>query len=352
MKNFDTRAYNISDFVEWHQTGLLELSPKFQRRSVWTEKAKSYLVDTVIRGKPIPKILITQTLNVGRNVRTVVDGQQRLRAILGYINGDFKVSRAHNKDYAALLFNDLPEDVQSEFLKYEIGVDMLFDLTFEDILDVFARLNTYSVKLNPQELLNAQYLGYYKQAAYSLGFKYVSYWIEASVLSEKEVTRMAEAELSSDLLGSLIEGIQPKKSIPTYYKKYDDNEQESGDAAAKFDETMSVIGAIYPANELSQTNFHRVHFFYTLFTSIAHCLFGLRDLNTTPRAVINTANIGQIRNALDEVSARYDEVTAKDALPPNDEYRDFIDASRRATTDLSTRKSRTTFICQKLFEAV
>lgn len=352
MKNFDTRAYNVSDFVEWHQTGLLELSPKFQRRSVWTEKAKSYLVDTVLRGKPIPKILITQTLNVGRNIRTVVDGQQRLRAILGYINGDFKVSRAHNKDYAAMMFEDLPEDVQSEFLKYEIGVDMLFDLTFEDLLDVFARLNTYSVKLNPQELLNAQYLGYYKQYAFALGFKYVSYWIESNVLSEKEVTRMAEAELSSDLLGALIEGIQPKKSIPHYYKKFDDNEQESVAAADKFDEVMSIIGAIYPASELCQTNYHRVHFFYTLFTSIAHCLYGLPALENTPRASISQDNVSLIRNALDEISARYDEVTARGALPPSVEYRDFIDASRRATTDLSTRKSRTEFICTKLFESV
>lgn len=352
MKNFDTRAYNISDFVEWHQTGLLELSPKFQRRSVWTEKAKSYLVDTVLRGKPIPKILITQTLNVGRNIRTVVDGQQRLRAILGYINGDFKVSRAHNIDYASLHFEDLPEEVQAEFLKYEIGVDMLFDLTFEDILDVFARLNTYSVKLNPQELLNAQYLGYYKQAAYSLGFKYVSYWIDSKVLTEKEVTRMAEAELSSDLLGSLIEGIQPKKSIQNYYKKYDDNEQESHNAAIKFDKIMSVIGSVYPSEELSQTNYHRVHFFYTLFTSIAHCLYGLPELAAIPRATINQKNLGLIRNTLDEISARYDEVTAKDALPPSDDYRDFIDASRRATTDLSTRKSRTSFICRKLSEAI
>ncbi|CAI8819947.1 GmrSD restriction endonuclease domain-containing protein [Pseudomonas chlororaphis] len=352
MKNFDTRAYNISDFVEWNQTGLLELSPKFQRRSVWTEKAKSYLVDTVLRGKPIPKILITQTLNVGRNVRTVVDGQQRLRAILGFINGDFKISRAHNKDYAALTFDDLPEEVQSEFLKYEIGVDMLFDLTFEDILDIFARLNTYSVKLNPQELLNAQYLGYYKQSAYGLGFKYVSYWIAASVLSEKEVTRMAEAELSSDLLGALIEGIQPKKAIPNYFKKYDDNEDVAAEASVKFDQVMSIVGAIYPADQLKDTNYHRIHFFYTLFTSIAHCLFGLPDLPDAPRADITPDNLGQIRNALDEVSARYDEVTAKDALPPDEDYRDFIDASRRATTDLSTRKSRTKFICQKLAEAV
>ncbi|EMG7908958.1 DUF262 domain-containing protein [Enterobacter mori] len=352
MKNFDTRAYNISDFVEWSQTGLLELSPKFQRRSVWTEKAKSYLVDTILRGKPIPKILITQTLNVGRNVRTVVDGQQRLRAILSYINGDFKVSRAHNKEFSALYYDDLPEDIKAEFLKYEIGVDMLFDLSFEDILDIFARLNTYSVKLNPQELLNAQYLGFFKQSAYNLGFKYVAYLIEAGVLSEKEVTRMAEAELASDLLGALIEGIQPKKAIPSLYKKYDDDEVKSNDASDKFDQVMTIIGEIYPSDQLKQTNYHRIHFFYTLFTSIAHCIYGLEGLDDTPRTIIDINNIGQIRNALDEVSARYDEVTAKDALAPNDEYRAFIEASRRATTDLSSRRMRTDFLCKKIEDAV
>ncbi|MDF2525568.1 MAG: hypothetical protein K0S17_653 [Enterobacter mori] len=352
MKNFDTRAYNISDFVEWSHTGLLELSPKFQRRSVWTEKAKSYLVDTILRGKPIPKILITQTLNVGRNIRTVVDGQQRLRAILSYINGDFKVSRAHNREFSSFYYDELPEDVKAEFLKYEIGVDMLFDLSFEDILDIFARLNTYSVKLNPQELLNAQYLGFFKQCAYSLGFKYVAYLIEGGVLTEKEVTRMAEAELSSDLLGALIEGIQPKKSIPNLYKKYDDDEAQSIDASSKFDQVMTIIGEIYPAEELKQTNYHRIHFFYTLFTSVAHCIYGLAELNGTPRTNIDANNIGQIRNALDEVSARYDEVTAKDALAPNDEYKEFIEASRRATTDLSSRKLRTDFICKKIRDAI
>lgn len=348
MKNFDTRAYNISDFLEWDNTGLLELSPKFQRRSVWTEKAKSYLVDTIIRGKPIPKILITQTLNVGRNIRTVVDGQQRLRAILSFINGDFKISRAHNREYAGHTFDDLPEELKSEFLKYEIGVDMLFDLTFEDILDVFARLNTYSVKLNPQELLNAQYLGYFKQSAYGLGFKYVSYWLEAGVLTEKEVTRMAEAELSSDLLGSLIEGIQPKKNIQNFYRKYDDNEQACTDAEGMFDHVMSIIGAIYPAEELRTTNYHRIHFFYTLFTSIAHCVFGNASLPNTPRTAIDNNNTGQIRSILDEVSARYDEITSGNALAPSEDYVRFIEASRRATTDLSTRKDRADFICKRI----
>lgn len=38
MKNFNTRAYSISDFIEWDKNKLLELSPEFQRRSVGQTK--------------------------------------------------------------------------------------------------------------------------------------------------------------------------------------------------------------------------------------------------------------------------------------------------------------------------
>lgn len=148
MKNFDTRVYSISDFVEWEGNKLLNLSPDFQRRSVWPQKAKSYLIDTVIRGKPIPKILITQELEARRNIRVVVDGQQRLRAILEFIKGDFCISRAHNRDYAGYDFEMLPQDIKDDYLKYEIGVDLLYETPYEDRLDIFARLNTYTLELN------------------------------------------------------------------------------------------------------------------------------------------------------------------------------------------------------------
>lgn len=351
MKNFDTRTYNISDFQEWQIANLLDLSPQFQRRSVWTEKAKSYLIDTILRGRPIPKVLMTQNLSQGRNIRTVVDGQQRLRTILSFISGDFKVSRAHNKELANLTFDELPDAIKSDFLKYEIGVDMLFDLSFEDILDVFARLNTYSVKLNEQELLNAQYLGFFKQTAYSLGYRYVRYWIDAGVLSEKEVTRMAESELASDLLGTLISGIQSKKAIPSYYKKFDDDEAATNMSEEQFHRVMAFIGEIYPAEELKQTNFTRIHFFHSLFSTIAHALFGLPNLEDIPRAAMTPDSIGKVRACLDDVSAQYDQITNGLSEAPNKNFKEFIDASRRATTDAGSRKVRTSFLTSALLSA-
>jgi uncharacterized protein DUF262 len=148
VKRFDTRVYNISDFVEWDARNQIELSPDFQRRSVWSLQAKSYLIDTIIRGKPMPKLLLTQDVRDRRNIRIVVDGQQRLRAILEYVEGGFAISRAHNKELAGTRFDGLPEEIKTDFLKYEIGVDLLYDLPYKDLLDIFARLNTYTVKLN------------------------------------------------------------------------------------------------------------------------------------------------------------------------------------------------------------
>ncbi|MBL0268739.1 MAG: DUF262 domain-containing protein [Chitinophagaceae bacterium] len=153
MKNFDTRTYSIADIVEWDSNGLLEISPDFQRRSVWSDKAKSYLIDTVLRGKPMPKILITQKLEGAKIVRVVVDGQQRLRAILSYYNGDFKISKAHNKELSAYNFANLPNNLDKDFLKYELGIDLLFDIPYNEILDIFARLNSYTVKLTPARII-------------------------------------------------------------------------------------------------------------------------------------------------------------------------------------------------------
>lgn len=345
MKSFDTRVYSVSDFLEWNGADLLDLSPEFQRRSVWNEKAKSYLIDTLLRGKPIPKVLITQELRSKRNVRVVVDGQQRLRTILEFIDDGFRVSRMHNLEFANKTYSTLPESVQTQLLKYEIGVDLLFDASYEDILDIFARLNTYSVRLTPQEQLNAKYLGYFKQAAYSMGYEYVSYWLGAGILTRAQVARMSEATLASDLLVALMAGIQTNKNVSAYYKKFEDDEGDIQNEVEKFNEIMSVIGELFKAEDLKRSNFSRIHLFYSLFCSVAHCLYGIKNLEGVPRPKIKQ-NLTKVRVRLDEISSRYDE---EDLSP---EYEKFVDFSRRATTDTSRRKFRSEFICEKLNDAI
>lgn len=355
MKSFDARTYSISDFLEWRTNDQLDLSLEFQRRSVWPEKAKSYLIDTVIRSRPIPKILITQDFRESKKVkktyRIVVDGQQRLRAIFDFYDGNFAISRAHNPTYAGQKFSSLPESVQNEILQYEIAVDVLFNTPYEDLLDIFARINTYTVKLNPQELFNTEYLGYFKTRVYDLGYRYVSYFKDASVLTNAQITRMGEAELCADLLGALCGGIQTNKNIRKLYDMYEDEELDIESKVEQFDMIMGYVGQIYPAAELKSTNWRRIQLFYTLFTSVAHGLFGLvfPDGVEAPRPTIDLNSVGKLRLRLDEITARYDEYTETDLnhTAPQD-YADFIERSRRGTTDTGARLDRTRFVCRIL----
>jgi hypothetical protein len=353
MKNFDTRVYSISDFLEWENSDLLELNPDFQRRAVWSETAKSYLVDTILRGKPMPKIIISQKLEGARNIRVVVDGQQRLRAILGFINGDFKISRAHNKELAGYTFDRLPADYQKSYYQYELGVDVIFDLAYEDVLDIFQRINSYTVTLNAQEKINAKYLGYFKQYVFEYGRKYVKYFIEGGIITKAQVTRMAEAELSANLFVALIDGIQTNKNNEQYYKKYDDEIGNIEEVAEHFDEIMSYLGAIYSLDQLVETNWSRIHLFYTLFTTIGHCLYNLTGPDPNLRVPINKNSIGKLRVQFDEISSRYDDVAAHidDENYPAD-YKHFVDLSRRRTTDTLARIDRTNFVCEKLSQAL
>src|SRR5205085_9157798 len=117
MQVFSTRSYSVRDFEEWNDKGVLELQPKFQRRNVWNPKARSYLMDTIIRGKPIPKIYMRQRLEpqTKKIIREVVDGQQRLRSVLSFLKDEFAIDKAHGEDdYGRKKFSELDQDVQDD----------------------------------------------------------------------------------------------------------------------------------------------------------------------------------------------------------------------------------------------
>jgi len=300
MKSFDSRAYSINDFVEWDASRQLELNPSFQRRSVWNPKAKSYLIDTILRGKPIPKVFMRQKINVTTrsSVREVVDGQQRLRTILSYIKDGFSVLKVHNPEYGGILFSHLAEDVQAQLLSYEVAVDLLINLPDEEVLDIFGRLNSYAVVLNEQERINATHFSAFKLLADRIGYRYNDFWSRQRIISDSNILRMQEINLVGDVLIAMHEGIKPKKSIKKYYANYEANFTADVDLMGfQFDQVMETIARLYPEG-LASTEFHRIHLFYSLFTAVAHCVHGLPGMNA-PRVALNApAAIEHARNGL------------------------------------------------------
>ena len=341
MKSYDSRTYSINDFVEWDSAKQLILNPKFQRRAVWTEKAKSFLLDTILRGKPMPKVFIRQQINVSTktSIREVVDGQQRLRTILSFVKDGFIVSRRHNPDYGGMLFSHLPEEVRAQILAYEISVDLLINLPDAEILDIFSRLNSYAVILNEQERINADHFGPFKMLADKIGHKYNAYWSAQGILTPKQIVRMLEISLVADLLISMLQGTKSKKQIKKFYDVYETSFDHDVDLLEqRFDHVIGEIHSIYPEG-LSDTEFRRPHLFYSLFGAIDHRMHGQIGLPKLSSGVRVPSEAARDRlERVDEIFAESD-VTRLSASE-----RQFLEDSRRATTDELVRRRRVVFL--------
>jgi hypothetical protein len=349
MKAFDVRAYSIADFNEWYTDSKLDLSPEFQRRSVWSSSAKAFLADTVLRGKPFPKIILMQEFKDGKTIRVVVDGQQRLRAIFDFINDGIKISRAHSKEYAGKTFSELPENVREAFMQYEIGCDVLNSAPLAELLDIFARINRYTVKLNSQELRNAAYSGFFKSAAYDFGYKYVSYWIESGVLSSSNVNRMSEAELASDLLGCFLVKMQSSKSIESTYKEFEDVEGDLPHAVDRLDAAVQMTASIYNEEELKASSWHSKHMYFTLVTCVGHIqekINGLRNIQLAPEILSKREKLKSVLNGIAADYATYSPQANRSSAPEH--LKSFIRSSTLATTDTLARINRANYVLSVL----
>lgn len=350
---FSTRNISVRDFEEWHDRGDLILAPKFQRREVWNDKARSYLIDTILRGKPIPKLYMRQDVNptTRRTTREIVDGHQRLHTVLTFIKDGFKISKAHHEDYGGKYFSGLDTTAQRDILRYELVVDLLQDMPDNEVYDVFARINTYSEKLKPQELRNAKWFGEFKSSVYLLSKEFVSFLDANKVFTSKQILRMAEAEFISELLLAIHEGIREgKKSIiDNCYKNYDDKFPNRRLYEKRFRETMDTIGGIVSDN-LPTLRFRATRLFYPLFCAVYHMKFDLPRLNA-PRSSIKAGDYPKFKMVLeriDDLIARIEiaEATNED-LDLAAEDRRFYNAYDEHWVHADKRTILTQYLCRQ-----
>lgn len=292
-------TYSVSDFVSWYKAGSLILSPNFQRRPVWKAGAKSYLIDTVIRGLPIPIIFLRDLpsdLTTFAPKREVVDGQQRLRTVISFVAphvvkdydpniDDFRISKSHQKEFARRKFADLPASIQQSILDYQFSVHSFAASTDDrEILEIFGRMNSTGIKLNAQELRNACYYGEFKTVAFELASEQLTRWRDWHVFTEYNLARMDEVELTSELMVLELKGITEKSGtvIDKAYADYDDRFDESEEVAKRLRQVMDTIESRFAPD--MRTAFSKRTVFYCLFAAVYDVQFGLGSSLKTRRA--------------------------------------------------------------------
>ncbi|MBD3754142.1 MAG: DUF262 domain-containing protein [Gammaproteobacteria bacterium] len=142
----------------------VRLDPSWQRGPVWPAPKQALLIDSILRGYDIPMIYLWDRGAAAQPFRyEVVDGQQRLRAIWEFLDGDFSLnSDAPNigaQPIAGKEYEKLPKSFRDKFDEFEVVIAYIENAQQPEISVVFSRMQM-GVRLNPAELRNAIQTGY------------------------------------------------------------------------------------------------------------------------------------------------------------------------------------------------
>lgn len=233
-KKLTPTTKTVDELTELFDKGRLDLTPDFQRNSVWPGPAKAYLVDTILNDMPIPLLFLTREkdTNSNRLKYRVIDGQQRLRAAIAFSRDRFAIPNAYGlkrpngNAYKRVRFRNLSEELKERFIGYSFVVTELSGFDDAELRDIFIRINKYVVRLNPQELRDAQTPGPFRAFVDKCAKHPV--WGRLKIFTGKNRDRKRDKEFIAELAILLLEGPQDKKgSVDLYYAA--DAEQFSGD---------------------------------------------------------------------------------------------------------------------------
>src|ERR1700730_9354613 len=119
----------------WDQEEL-ELRPPFQRNPIWSEKQKSFLIDTILHGYPIPEIYVQEEVSgKGEQRFVLVDGQQRIRACLEFIEGKYALSDPETSPWYEKTFDQLSAKEKEQIYGYNFLVRQLPNAPEIELID-------------------------------------------------------------------------------------------------------------------------------------------------------------------------------------------------------------------------
>ncbi|MAT94187.1 MAG: hypothetical protein CME59_16520 [Halioglobus sp.] len=269
MVHWNSSPHPISDIRDWSEAGRLELRPDFQRREVWSATAKVMLMDTIIRDVPMPKIFLANTIRQGKTYRVVIDGQQRITAILDFLRDRFTLDSPYSGEEKGKKFSELDQDLQDRFLSYRIDFNEAINPTEDEVREVYSRVNKYTVPLTKQELRRADFPGDFLQISEELSVE--EYFDQVGIFSAANRRRYADVEYVSELLAAMIGGIQDKKdTLDDFYVDYSAWEKSHKEKiVSRFYSIFSEMGTIFDESlVVSRTRFKQKADFYTLFLVI------------------------------------------------------------------------------------
>ncbi|MGB9365649.1 MAG: DUF262 domain-containing protein [Xanthobacteraceae bacterium] len=234
--------------------------------AIWKGEARSFFIESIILGYPIPKIFLHSKLELRtkQSVKEIVDGQQRSMALRDFFNNKMRLSK--NIETEALRgksYNALEDEWKEAFLSYSLPIDQFVGVSDSDVREAFRRMNSNNVPLNEEEKRHARYQGPFKWFINSIATAYKDSFLSAEILSKRDFIRMSDYKLITDIVYAIVHGVHTTKSkeLDSIYREFDRTfpEEESVGRVVR-----SSLDAVLARREIQGTNLMKPHIFYSL----------------------------------------------------------------------------------------
>ena len=341
-KYLSTTHRSVAWFKQAYEAGQLDVKAPYQRNPVWSDRQKAALIDTILLEYPIPELYMQEVVDAeGKQRQVVVDGQQRVAAILGYLGGEFDLGD-DSPVAPGLSFDELALPDRKKIFEYSFVVRLLPEMPEEEIRIIFQRINRNTVVLNSQELRRATYWGPFITLMEQLSD--LEYWSEFAIFSANDRRRMLDIEFISELAVGHLNGPQNKKrTLEEFYQLYETQFEGAEQLQSLFMKTLGELSQVLP--DLAKTRWRKKSDFYSLFLCLA---------KQHEKLPLSAEAREQVRDALMGFSTRINDLMAErtDPAQASEDSRTYIRAVERAASDLGSRRAREQVIDRALAVAL
>lgn len=162
------QTWSIAEIYQKIKDGKLILDPDYQRRAIWGNDKKTAFIESLYMEIMIPPIYVVEIPGediLDETKYEVVDGKQRLTAIMDFIKGTLRLNERNLEYYADIFggksFSEVREiepEKTSQMLSSILDIYVITANSPEFTkYDIFARLNRGAEKLKVNEIRRAIY---------------------------------------------------------------------------------------------------------------------------------------------------------------------------------------------------
>ena len=248
MFNFSSNHKTINEIHKMYGNGTLIIDNTYQRRSVWSEKDKIRLIETILLNLIIPELFFWPAETdpeTGESIIHIVDGQQRIKAITSFISNEFKLKKQYlmedetKESYGNMFFKNLPAETRQAFWNYKLMIiEIDRKATRENIVNMFRRLNLTDYNLNDQEKRNSISGDF---AALTRELSELPFWEKYKLFNNTDIKRMKDVEFCGSLVLLYRQGIIDQTDQRALNQAYEDLQNNYIDAE---NDKCAIISAI------------------------------------------------------------------------------------------------------------